>query len=105
MAIPQFQTNGRSCVLRGGRYPTSGQSPEQPPKRDAWLRSIHHLTIGEGAVLGAKVMSNIPAGERWAGYPAEPATDWKRGQATLRRLVRRRKAERKDDDDADGTEK
>ncbi len=59
-----------------------------------------HLTIGEGAVLGAKagVMSNVPAGARWAGFPAEPAIDWKRGQATLRRLVRRGKAERKDRD-------
>jgi UDP-3-O-[3-hydroxymyristoyl] glucosamine N-acyltransferase len=59
-----------------------------------------HFTIGEGAVLGAKagVMSNVPAGARWAGFPAEPAIDWKRGQATLRRLVRRGKAERKDRD-------
>jgi UDP-3-O-[3-hydroxymyristoyl] glucosamine N-acyltransferase len=58
-----------------------------------------HLTIGEGAVLGAKagVMSNVPAGGRWAGFPAEPAIDWKRGQATVRRLVRRGKASRKDD--------
>jgi UDP-3-O-[3-hydroxymyristoyl] glucosamine N-acyltransferase len=59
-----------------------------------------HLTIGEGAVLGAKagVMSNVPAGARWGGFPAEPAIDWKRGQATVRRLVRRGKAERKDRD-------
>ena len=59
-----------------------------------------HLTIGEGAVLGAKagVTSNVPAGVRWGGFPAEPAIDWKRGQATLRRLVRRGKAERKDRD-------
>jgi UDP-3-O-[3-hydroxymyristoyl] glucosamine N-acyltransferase len=58
-----------------------------------------HVTIGEGAVLGAKagVMSNIPAGARWGGYPAEPAIDWKRGQAMLRRLVRRGKTSSKDD--------
>jgi UDP-3-O-[3-hydroxymyristoyl] glucosamine N-acyltransferase len=61
-----------------------------------------HLTIGEGAVLGAKagLMSNVPAGARWAGFPAEPALDWKRGQAMVRRLVRRDKASRK----AEGTE-
>lgn len=49
-----------------------------------------HLTIGAGAVLGARagVMSNVPAKARWAGFPAEPALDWKRGQATMRRLVR-----------------
>jgi UDP-3-O-[3-hydroxymyristoyl] glucosamine N-acyltransferase len=56
-----------------------------------------HVTIGEGAMLGAQsgVMSDVPAGERWGGYPAEPAIDWKRGQAMLRRLVRRDKAARK----------
>ena len=50
-----------------------------------------HLTIGAGAILGGRagVMSNVPAGARWAGIPAEPAIDWKRGIALLRRLVRR----------------
>jgi UDP-3-O-[3-hydroxymyristoyl] glucosamine N-acyltransferase len=55
-----------------------------------------HMTIGEGAMVGARagVMSNVPAGGRWAGYPAEPVIEWKRGVATIRRLVRRgRKAE------------
>jgi UDP-3-O-[3-hydroxymyristoyl] glucosamine N-acyltransferase len=50
-----------------------------------------HISIGAGVMLGARagVMSNVPAGARWAGYPAEPGGDWKRGVATLRRLVRR----------------
>jgi UDP-3-O-[3-hydroxymyristoyl] glucosamine N-acyltransferase len=50
-----------------------------------------HVTIGEGAMVGGRagVMSNIPAGGRWLGYPAEPAIEWKRGIATVRRLVRR----------------
>jgi UDP-3-O-[3-hydroxymyristoyl] glucosamine N-acyltransferase len=56
-----------------------------------------HITIGAGAMLGARagVMSNVPAGARWGGFPAEPGGDWKRGVATLRRLVRRgRKSEK-----------
>jgi UDP-3-O-[3-hydroxymyristoyl] glucosamine N-acyltransferase len=50
-----------------------------------------HIRIGEGAMVGARagVMTNIPAGGRWAGFPAEPAIEWKRGIATVRRLVRR----------------
>ena len=50
-----------------------------------------HVTIGTGAQIGGRagVMSNVPAGARWGGYPAEPAGDWKRGVATVRRLVRR----------------
>jgi len=65
-----------------------------------------HLTIGAGAVLGAKagVMSNVPAGARWGGFPAEPAIDWKRGQAIVRRLVRRSKADRKSEDSSEGSE-
>ena len=49
-----------------------------------------HIKIGAGAMIGARagVMSNVPAGARWVGYPAEPAIDWKRGVATVRRLVR-----------------
>jgi UDP-3-O-[3-hydroxymyristoyl] glucosamine N-acyltransferase len=52
-----------------------------------------HLTIGAGAILGARsgVMSNVPAGARWGGFPAEPNIDWKRGVATLRQLTRRRR--------------
>src|ERR1700751_834329 len=63
-----------------------------------------HMTIGEGAMLGAKagVMSNVPAGGRWGGFPAEPAIDWKRGQAIVRRLVKRKKAARKDE--SEGTQ-
>jgi UDP-3-O-[3-hydroxymyristoyl] glucosamine N-acyltransferase len=63
-----------------------------------------HMTIGEGAMLGAKagVMSNVPAGGRWGGFPAEPAIDWKRGQAIVRRLVKRNKAARKDE--SEGTQ-
>jgi UDP-3-O-[3-hydroxymyristoyl] glucosamine N-acyltransferase len=48
-----------------------------------------HLTIGDGAVMaaGTGVISNVPAKGRWGGYPAQPARDWLRGVATLRRLV------------------
>ena len=61
-----------------------------------------HITIGAGAMIGARagVMSNVPAGGRWGGYPAEPAIDWKRGVATVRRLVKRG---RKSEDKSEGT--
>ena len=59
-----------------------------------------HMTIGAGAMLGARagVMSDVPAGARWGGFPAEPALQWKRGVATVRRLARRgRKPEGSDE--------
>ena len=50
-----------------------------------------HLTIGDGAALGAKsgLMTDVPARGRWIGFPAAPAREWFKGQAILRRMVRR----------------
>jgi UDP-3-O-[3-hydroxymyristoyl] glucosamine N-acyltransferase len=52
---------------------------------------IEHLTIGEGAQIsvGALILSDIPAGARWGGYPAVPLREWARGNVMLRRLARR----------------
>ena len=51
-----------------------------------------HITVGSGAMLaaGSGVMSDIPAGARWGGHPAQPARDWMKAEATLRRLARGR---------------
>lgn len=49
-----------------------------------------HLTVGAGAQLGAQagLTTDIPAGERWAGTPAQPARDHWKQQALLRKLAR-----------------
>jgi UDP-3-O-[3-hydroxymyristoyl] glucosamine N-acyltransferase len=49
-----------------------------------------HLTIGDGAqiVAGSGLMHDVPAGERWAGYPAQPAKEWMRAIAMLLRDAR-----------------
>lgn len=46
-----------------------------------------HLKIGDGARLGADaaVMRDIPAGETWAGSPAQPIREFMRETAWLRR--------------------
>ena len=50
-----------------------------------------NVTIGAGAMLaaGSGVMSNIPPGEKWGGAPAQPAREWLKANAALRRLARR----------------
>ena len=68
---------GRDCIVAGhcryfrfgGRWATTS------PGRGVGIAD--HLTIGSGAKLAAKVgfMSNIPAGERWGGYPAQPMAE------------------------------
>jgi UDP-3-O-[3-hydroxymyristoyl] glucosamine N-acyltransferase len=44
-----------------------------------------HIHVGAGASIaaGAAVLSNVPAGETWAGYPAKPIKGWKRELAWL----------------------
>src|SRR5690606_34879781 len=51
-----------------------------------------HLTIGEGVQLAARsaVMNDVPAGEVWAGLPAEPMGKMMRNVATLRKLTAER---------------
>ncbi|HEX3710254.1 MAG TPA: UDP-3-O-(3-hydroxymyristoyl)glucosamine N-acyltransferase [Pseudolabrys sp.] len=50
-----------------------------------------HNDIGERAMVaaGSRVISSIPAGERWGGYPARPRMEWLRGEASLRKLAGR----------------
>lgn len=48
-----------------------------------------HLTIGDGARIagGAGLTRDVPAGETWSGYPAQPIRRWLREQAWLSRAV------------------
>jgi UDP-3-O-[3-hydroxymyristoyl] glucosamine N-acyltransferase len=54
-----------------------------------------HITVGAGATLGAQagVMTDVPAGARWIGSPAQPVREFMKGVAILRRLVRGGKSE------------
>jgi UDP-3-O-[3-hydroxymyristoyl] glucosamine N-acyltransferase len=46
-----------------------------------------HLKIGEGAMIGAKsgVISDVPPGEKWFGYPASPAREYFRSIVAQRK--------------------
>ncbi len=48
-----------------------------------------NVTIGEGAIVGAGsgVMSDVPAGEKWLGYPAMRGREFLRSMMTLRQWV------------------
>jgi len=48
-----------------------------------------HLTIGAGAQIAAQagVMSDVPAGGRWGGAPAQPMRDFFKEVAALRKLT------------------
>ena len=48
-----------------------------------------NVRIGEGAIIGARsgVMSDVPAGEKWLGYPAMRGREFLRNMMTLRQWV------------------
>ncbi|WP_269713413.1 UDP-3-O-(3-hydroxymyristoyl)glucosamine N-acyltransferase [Caulobacter sp. NIBR2454] len=53
-----------------------------------------HLVIGDGARIAAAaaVMKNVPAGETWGGFPAQPIRQWLRETAWLARMAAGRKS-------------
>jgi UDP-3-O-[3-hydroxymyristoyl] glucosamine N-acyltransferase len=59
-----------------------------------------NVTIGEGAVIGAKsgVISDVPPGEKWFGYPAMRGREFLRSLTTLHRWVREDAKARNADD-------
>lgn len=52
-----------------------------------------HVTIGDGAQIAASagVFRDVPAGETWAGSPAQPLRDFFREVALIRAMVRENK--------------
>lgn len=59
-----------------------------------------HLKIGDGAQIAAKsgVITNVPAGEKWGGYPARPIKRWLRDAATLSQLSEKRRSKKNEHD-------
>jgi len=55
-----------------------------------------HVVIGAGARIGAAagVFREVPAGETWGGYPAQPMKTWLRETAWLSRNARRGKGDK-----------
>jgi UDP-3-O-[3-hydroxymyristoyl] glucosamine N-acyltransferase len=51
-----------------------------------------HVSIGEGAQLAARtsVMTDVPPGARWGGFPAKPVKQWLREAMFLEKLAARR---------------
>ncbi len=61
--------------------------------------TVGHIEIGSGAQVGAQsgVMNDIPAGQKYAGTPAQPLRDWLRETAIIRKMVRGQKGRQGDD--------
>jgi UDP-3-O-[3-hydroxymyristoyl] glucosamine N-acyltransferase len=55
-----------------------------------------HIKLGAGVQIAgtSSVKDSVPAGERWAGTPAQPLRDFARERVAIQALVRRKKDER-----------
>jgi len=83
---------GRHCVIAAQTGISGSTVLEDLVAMGGQCGTVGHIRIGEGAQVGAQsgVSTDIPRGERWAGYPAKPASLWAREVALLKRLVRRK---------------
>jgi len=83
---------GRHCLI-AGQVGISGSSDVGDfVMMGGQVGLADHVTVGAGAMLGAKagVMTDVPAGGRWVGSPAQPIRDFMKGVAVLRKLARGR---------------
>jgi len=79
---------GRNCLIAGQVGISGSVTVEDNVVMGGGVGIADHLTIGAGAQLAARsgFMHDVPAGEVWGGYPAEPMALAMRSFALLRRL-------------------
>ncbi len=85
---------GRHCVLAAYTGISGSCSIGDYVMMGGRVGVTDNVTIGAGAMIaaGSGVMSDIPAGEKWGGSPAQPAREWLKSSAAFRRLARRSEA-------------
>jgi UDP-3-O-[3-hydroxymyristoyl] glucosamine N-acyltransferase len=84
---------GRHCVIVAQSGLSGSVTLEDWVMLGGQVGIADHLTIGEGAQIGASsgVMHDVPAGARWIGTPAKPAREQFREFAAVTRLARQRR--------------
>jgi len=81
---------GRHCVMAAYTGISGSVTVGDYVKMGGRVGITDNLIVGEGATLvaGTAIISNIPPGETWGGYPARPWREWLRGVAAVERLAR-----------------
>jgi UDP-3-O-[3-hydroxymyristoyl] glucosamine N-acyltransferase len=85
---------GRHCIIVAQTGISGSTVLEDFVAMGGQCGTIGHIRIGMGAQIAAQsgVTCDVPAGERWGGYPAKPMTSWARELALLKRLTKRKGA-------------
>ncbi|HWS11120.1 MAG TPA: UDP-3-O-(3-hydroxymyristoyl)glucosamine N-acyltransferase [Xanthobacteraceae bacterium] len=83
-------TIGRHCIITSQTGISGSVKVGDYVMMGGQVGIADHYTIGDGAMLAARsgVITDVPAGARYNGWPAQPARDWLRGVAWLRRMAR-----------------
>jgi UDP-3-O-[3-hydroxymyristoyl] glucosamine N-acyltransferase len=88
-------TLGRGCVLVAHTGLSGSVKAGDGVQFGGKAGLADHLNIGSGAKIaaGAGVISDVPAGETWAGYPARPIRRWLREAAWVAKQARKPQAD------------
>jgi UDP-3-O-[3-hydroxymyristoyl] glucosamine N-acyltransferase len=91
---------GRHCVIAAQTGISGSTVIEDYVAMGGQCGVVGHIRIGAGAQIAAQsgLLSDIPRGEIWGGYPATPIGLWKRQVATLKQLARRKVTSESRDD-------
>ena len=89
---------GRNCLIAGLVGISGSVTVGDDVVMGGGVGIADHLKIGAGARLaaGSGFMDDVPAGEIWGGYPAEPMARMMRSVVALRRLAAGRSKQGKD---------
>jgi UDP-3-O-[3-hydroxymyristoyl] glucosamine N-acyltransferase len=84
---------GRHCVITGHCGLSGSVTLGDGVMLGGRVGIADHVKIGNGAQIAAAsgVMNDVPAGERWAGAPAQPMKEFFREVALIRNLVREKR--------------
>jgi UDP-3-O-[3-hydroxymyristoyl] glucosamine N-acyltransferase len=80
---------GRGCLIAAFTGLSGSTIVEDGVLFGGGAATAGHLTVGRGSVIYAwgGVTKDVPAGSRYAGFPAEDVRAWRRGIAALRGLI------------------
>jgi UDP-3-O-[3-hydroxymyristoyl] glucosamine N-acyltransferase len=79
---------GRNCFIVAQVGIAGSSVVEDGARLAGQVGLAGHLTVGAGATVGAQsgVMTDIPPGELWSGYPARPHRTWLRATSLFYKL-------------------
>jgi UDP-3-O-[3-hydroxymyristoyl] glucosamine N-acyltransferase len=94
-------TIGRHCIIVGQVGLSGSVTVGDFVQFGGQSGASDHVTIGERARIAARgvVLSDVPAGESWGGFPAVPVREWMRSVVNARKLGNRARGGKDDGPD------